>query len=485
VGERADYLGGTDASSDPSAIAGEIEQTRTEMSSTIEAIQDRLDPERLTDQAVGAATEVTEQARDAAKEVAEFAIGEAKAAVRELAEQARTAVREATVGRVEQVAANTRDTAQYVATNTRDTAQHVRADLLTTVKQNPIPAALAAIGLSWLWTHRAGASGSGTTTGRAPATAPTNSTASPPAASPASGALGPTTRPTGGSRAGTRLRAVSRSARRRPSGGASQQTAGQAVGQVQSVAGQAVDQVQGVAGQAVGQVQDIAGQAQQVAGQVVGQVQDTAGQVGHQAKGAFWQLLDSNPMAVGALGAVVGGVTALLLPETEKENRIMGEARDRVMDRVQEVAGEAVDKVQHVAEEVGETAVKEAKYQGLTQDAGTGRRVAPVVPFRPIRSVPGAAPIPSRGSGPRFVHADDLFAWSRPAATPERLDTAGLAALRRTSPQLSGCPGFVNRAARRSPDRRRGANERGVRLPGCHRDSLTRRLPCGTIASCD
>ncbi|HYO30028.1 MAG TPA: DUF3618 domain-containing protein [Thermomicrobiales bacterium] len=373
MGERADYLGGTDASSDPSAIAGEIEQTRTEMSSTIEAIQDRLDPERLTDQAVGAATEVTEQARDAAKEVAEFAIGEAKAAVRELAEQARTAVREATVGRVEQVAANTRDTAQYVATNTRDTAQHVRADLLTTVKQNPIPAALAAIGLSWLWTHRAGASGPGSNDrsgsgyrsdqqygfssgGQSGQWGSRSDYAS-------HGGQSGWNQATGGQSIGQGAGQAM---------GQAQQTAGQAVGQVQSVAGQAVDQVQGVAGQAVGQVQDIAGQAQQVAGQVVGQVQDTAGQVGHQAKGAFWQLLDSNPMAVGALGAVVGGVTALLLPETEKENRLMGEARDRVMDRVQEVAGEAVDKVQHVAEEVGETAAKEAKNQGLTQDAGSG-----------------------------------------------------------------------------------------------------------------
>lgn len=363
MGERTGSVGGAGtASSDPDAIVVEIEQTRTEMSSTIEAIQDRLDPERLTDQAVGAATEVTEQARDAAKEVAEFAINEAKAAVQELAEQARTAVRGATVGRVEQMAANTRDTAQYVAANTRDRAEHVRADLLTTVKQNPIPAALAAIGLSWLWTHRSGSSG-------------------------------PSYRSNVGSGSGQdqqyRFSSGGQSGQwdyrsdyaatggqsgwNQGTGGQSVgQNAGQAVGQAQQAVGQAVGQAQDAAGQAVQQAGQAVGQVQDAAGQVVGQVQQTAGQVGHQAKGAFWQLLDSNPLAVGALGAVVGGVTALMLPETQKENQLLGEARDRVMDRVQQVAGDAVDKVQHVAEEVGETAAKEARYQGLATDGGSG-----------------------------------------------------------------------------------------------------------------
>jgi hypothetical protein len=357
VGERAGHVGTTDASSDPAAIAEEIEQTRTVMSGTIEAIQDRLAPERLTDQAVGAATEVTEQAKDAAleavdhaikeanaaaRELVDHAIGEAKAAVRDLAAQGKTAVREATVGRVEQMASNTRDTAQYVAANTRQTAQHVRADLLTTVKQNPIPAALTAIGLSWLWTHRSGSPDTSHDRqypshygGQAPAWGSRSDYA-----------------------AGPRYGGQS---------GWDEGTAGQSVGQG---VGQAMGQAKQMPGQAMGQVQEVAGQVQDAAGQAVDQAQQVAGQVGQQAKGAFWQMLDANPMAVGALGAVIGGVTALMLPETEKENRVLGETRDRVMDRVQEAAGGAVDKVQQVAEEVAEAGAKEAKYQGLIPDGG-------------------------------------------------------------------------------------------------------------------
>ena len=155
MGERADYVstshvradsgsGGTSGSAadaDPEVIAADIEQTREEMSGTIEAIQERLDPQQLSQQA----TEVTEQAREAAKDVAKYAIEEAKAAVNEMTSQAKASVREATIGRVE-----------HMAMYTRDTAESVRGDLWTTIKQNPVPAALAAIGIGWLWSHRSG-----------------------------------------------------------------------------------------------------------------------------------------------------------------------------------------------------------------------------------------------------------------------------------------------------------------------------------------
>ncbi len=95
MGERADYVStshvraeaggsgaagsGADAApADPEVIAAEIEATRDEMSSTIEAIQERFDPERLQQQAVSTATEVSEQAVTAATEITEQAKEAAK-----------------------------------------------------------------------------------------------------------------------------------------------------------------------------------------------------------------------------------------------------------------------------------------------------------------------------------------------------------------------------------------------------------------------
>lgn len=120
-------------SSDPAVIAHDIEQTRDEMTDTVNAIQDRLEPERLSAEA---------------KEVAHYAIAEAKGAVQELAGQASNAIHDATLGRVERMTATT-----------RDGAQSMKNDLFSTIKANPIPAAMTAVGIAWLWSHRASDSG--------------------------------------------------------------------------------------------------------------------------------------------------------------------------------------------------------------------------------------------------------------------------------------------------------------------------------------
>ncbi len=131
---RASGDAGSAEESDPAVIEAEIEATRQEMSETIEAIEERLAPEQLAEQA---------------KEVAHHAIDEAQGAVRDLAGQATMAAREATMGKAEQV-----------TVQTRDTAQRVKGDLWTTMKHNPVLVAFAAGGIGWMWTRRSRSSGS-------------------------------------------------------------------------------------------------------------------------------------------------------------------------------------------------------------------------------------------------------------------------------------------------------------------------------------
>jgi len=365
VGERTDYVStshvradsgnggasGSAADADPEVIASDIEATREEMSSTIEAIQERLDPERLsqqasevTEQAKEAATEITEQAREAAKDVAKYAIEEAKAAVNELTGQAKASVREATIGRVE-----------HMAMYTRDTAESVKGDLWTTVKRNPVPAALAAIGIGWLWSNRSSGSQGSQRSNYARSgnyrgeTHSDWSYQSSVAGSPYYGSYGTEGGNASSGSIGGYGSSGTHGGQNDQQGGQGQQMGGQIVGQAQ----ERVGQVQEMAGQVAGQASQVVGQAGQVVGQVPNQVRE-------QAQG-FWQMLETNPVAVGALGAVLGGAAGLLIPETEKENQLMGEARDRVVGSVQEMAGETVAKAQLVAEEAGRSAMEAGK----------------------------------------------------------------------------------------------------------------------------
>lgn len=342
TGGFASFAAGTSGeTAETGDVVRDIEQTRAEMTQTIDAIQERLAPEQLADQAKDAAADATEQAKTAAlavtdhaieeakaavqewggianvaaHEAVDHAISEAKAAVRELGDQAKASVRDATIGRMERV-----------ANSTTESAKGFRSSVGETIKQNPLPAALTGIGLGWLLLNRS--------------SAPSGVQSSYPVGSYGGyGRYGDTGSNRGGS------------------------ATGQAVGQVQQTAGQVAGQVQETAGQ-------VAGQVQGAAGQVVDQVQQTAEQVQHQAQrveDTFRQMLQTNPLPIGAIALAVGGAVGLALPATRRENELLGEARDSVVERVESTAQNAMQKVERVADEAQEAAQKEARYQGLAE----------------------------------------------------------------------------------------------------------------------
>lgn len=74
-------------------------------------------------------------------------------------------------------------------------------------------------------------------------------------------------------------------------------------------------------------------------------------------------LMSRNPLVVGALAAAMGVAVGLALPETQRENRLMGEARDNLVERAQGAAQGAVEKAKQVAVEATRDAAGEAAKQ--------------------------------------------------------------------------------------------------------------------------
>jgi hypothetical protein len=130
-------------SDDPDEIEQEIEQTRAEMSDTIDAIQEKLDPERLKAQAKEAAHDATIGRVIDAKD-------QAVEKVQDLASQATDKVRGLTGGNGDD--RQTAGTSNTYTTTARDTGGNV----VETIKANPIPAAIAGAGLGWFITSRSG-----------------------------------------------------------------------------------------------------------------------------------------------------------------------------------------------------------------------------------------------------------------------------------------------------------------------------------------
>ncbi len=116
------------------------------------------------------------------------------------------------------------------------------------------------------------------------------------------------------------------------------------------------------AGQGRSRTGEAAGQAQERASQLGSQAQDQA----RRARGGFQQMLQENPLAVGALAVGLGAAVGFSLPETDKENQAMGEARDSLIERGKEKAEELKPRVQSVAEEAQSAAKEEARNQNLS-----------------------------------------------------------------------------------------------------------------------
>lgn len=109
---------------------------------------------------------------------------------------------------------------------------------------------------------------------------------------------------------------------------------------------------------------------------------ETVSHLGHQAKeGAMWagrsfqNLVQDNPLAVGAAAVAVGAVVGLALPATRIEHEYLGEASEKLVDKAQQVARDAMDKVKTATQgEGGQQGQQGQGQQGQQgQQAGQGQ----------------------------------------------------------------------------------------------------------------
>jgi ElaB/YqjD/DUF883 family membrane-anchored ribosome-binding protein len=68
-------------------------------------------------------------------------------------------------------------------------------------------------------------------------------------------------------------------------------------------------------------------------------------------------MMREQPLALGAIGLAVGAFFAAMAPRTQKEDELMGEARDRLVDQAREMGTEKLEQ----AKEVGKEKLEQAK----------------------------------------------------------------------------------------------------------------------------
>jgi ElaB/YqjD/DUF883 family membrane-anchored ribosome-binding protein len=90
-----------------------------------------------------------------------------------------------------------------------------------------------------------------------------------------------------------------------------------------------------------------------------GELGGTAKAKAREAKGGLEQMVRDNPLAIAAGAAIIGLALGMLLPETEPERRVMGDAREELGERVSAVADRVKDAALEAGREVKETVREE------------------------------------------------------------------------------------------------------------------------------
>jgi len=309
---------------DAAAIRHQMEQTRAEMSSTVNAIEERMSPAHLKEQVTSVKDHVLGEIKDAKLHVLEefkeakdkvtaevkHDIDEVRDKVRGEIQDARFAVREATVGRVE-----------HMIERAGDQARDTGASIMETVRANPIPIAMIGIGLAWLFVGRTSQSMSST------------------------------------GQPGLMRRTLDKGKARASELVDTAQWKVEGVGQSASdMAHRAQDKVSSLAHDAQDKVSSLAHDAKD---QVTSLAHDAKDQVVHykdvgrngivRAEHRVESIVTDNPLATGAVLFAIGAAAGLALPHSEKEDRLMGEMKQKLVEKFEGVARDALGDMEEKA----------------------------------------------------------------------------------------------------------------------------------------
>lgn len=133
------------------------------------------------------------------------------------------------------------------------------------------------------------------------------------------------------------------------------------LGKVSDAAGKTLAGVSSVADSTYKGVGSAANKTYESIGQASSFVYEKTGDLGEEMKKNYAHYIEENPLVVGAVAFAVGAAVGYAIPLTKTENDYMGEMRDNVLDKAQASAQEAIGTVKQVVGDAQQMIVDEVK----------------------------------------------------------------------------------------------------------------------------
>ena len=105
-------------------------------------------------------------------------------------------------------------------------------------------------------------------------------------------------------------------------------------------------------------VKETADRAADALHETVNKTRDIAQSQVKQVRDGFNQLLEEQPLILGAVGLAVGAMIGAAFPSTEQEDRLVGEIRDKTLNKGKELGAQAYEKGSELAKQNIERAVQ-------------------------------------------------------------------------------------------------------------------------------
>jgi len=334
------------------ATRAQIEQTREEMSGTIDAIREKLNTQTLAEQAKETVSDIASNVMDKAKATVHDVVENAKNTVHETLQEAKETLPQVTANAAHQAVSgavteakeavgSAVSSAKHAVGEAAGTAKNAGATLMDSIRQNPVPAALIALGVGWLWATK-------------------RSTSTRKSDWETRRYRSPYDEGTWGARAAVEEQS-GRSERSGNGGTIARDTSPPVTERISHAA----DRVKESAGDLAQRVQGTVGQTAERVGETVSNVGSRTSDYARGMAMSCQTMLEERPLALGAIALGVGAAIGLMVPGTYREDRIMGEMRDELVGKVSDSAQDLAVRAQVVAEEAIGTAKEEARIQGL------------------------------------------------------------------------------------------------------------------------